>query len=490
MNPLAERRLIYCAVICAVVFLAVFALNGLLSTNFSSGGIITAALLAAPAILALVLLLYPVWPGLILGGTTIAIMLPFPIIFRLEVGLILTGLICAVAVFRKAVSRASPSVFGSLDTLAMGVVTLIVVLRFAYDRPGSLRMGGTGGGGGEAVVFLAGILAYVVTSHLFAEPWDVRRNLAVILGMGLFSFATHAATSFGADIVFGMMSLFYRQLWFLCPLAFAYACHLRQKHPPSLFIPIFYYAILITILLLGSFSPHRSRLLFSVAIIGAVGYCYGRLRTTVLVGLVAIAVVILCALALNKGSLPGPLVRSFSTILPSQNDDSLEFVTEHKLSSETGWSSRFRSRLTAIAWENIRQHPIAGKGFILSLDDLMKLSSRNEEDRIIAQLATSGCYHNAVIELAVFCGLPAALAFVIGYFVGLWRFAVMAKSLENTALKLLCAAMLGFFCAESGQMLMNGSSRDFAVSCILLAAMRGIYVRHTMSLRQAEPARL
>jgi O-antigen ligase len=226
--------------------------------------------------------------------------------------------------------------------------------------------------------------------------------------------------------------------------------------------------------MLGVFSIHRSRLLFSMGILLAVAYAYKELKRTAVVLAAVVLIGISSALALNAGWLPPSVARTFSTIVPSRVSDPAELSRTHGISGEMGWKSPFRVELMKIAWPNIRQHPLVGKGFILNMDDF---TYDRGVGGAVKRLATSGLYHNAIVELAVFCGLPAAIAFTFAYCIGVWRFAGILRDISDYRLHLLCASVFGFFAATSGQMLMNGGARDFTAICILLAVMRGIVVR-------------
>lgn len=130
-----------------------------------------------------------------------------------------------------------------------------------------------------------------------------------------------------------------------------------------------------------------------------------------------------------------------------------------------------------------------GKGFGFTRDELMMQTYvSGSREQMMSQLATSGIYHNVVIELAVFCGLPLAVLFVLAYLFSLIKFIRFAPGVDDPGFRMMAAALLGFFVAESGQMLMNGGGRDFYYICMLMGTMRGLRVlvaeRETEALRE------
>ena len=142
-------------------------------------------------------------------------------------------------------------------------------------------------------------------------------------------------------------------------------------------------------------------------------------------------------------------------------------------------------------WEQIKEHPIFGKGFAFTTSEMIASMSYIDVDihvqrafEGIAALAMTGGYHNAVFELMVFCGIPAAILFVVAYFGIFVQFMKWCKSLPNMPLKIFSAGMAGYFVQASGQMLMNGSGAMFGQICVILGIMSGLMIQNTAGHRQ------
>jgi hypothetical protein len=126
---------------------------------------------------------------------------------------------------------------------------------------------------------------------------------------------------------------------------------------------------------------------------------------------------------------------------------------------------------------------------VISRADLgFALSGRGDKERTLLGLAMAGGYHNSVLALAVFSGIPSAIAFTLALVVGAWRFYRIGRGTWVSDTRMLQAATLGFFFPCVGQMLMNGMGSSFYVVCVLLGAMRGFCVRDERMRREARAA--
>ena len=118
-----------------------------------------------------------------------------------------------------------------------------------------------------------------------------------------------------------------------------------------------------------------------------------------------------------------------------------------------------------------------GKGFAFSREELIMVSDQASKSANREGLAVAGGYHNSVLQLAVSCGVPAALLFLIVYAAVSIAFVRAAKSrIKDPYTLALCAGILGTFAANSGQMFMNGGPYHMFITCVMLGAMRGILV--------------
>jgi O-antigen ligase len=158
----------------------------------------------------------------------------------------------------------------------------------------------------------------------------------------------------------------------------------------------------------------------------------------------------------------------------------LDLPRRYRGSAELGWHSDFRRTMNALAWRKIRRHPIVGNGFAFTREELVAVVGaarrgglRNAQEA----LATSGGYHNTLIQMAVICGIPTVLLFVIAFVAIPRRFAMLVRSVADPQTTVFAALLLGFFVASSVQMLTNGSGVDLFVVCCLLGIMNGIMYR-------------
>jgi len=196
----------------------------------------------------------------------------------------------------------------------------------------------------------------------------------------------------------------------------------------------------------------------------------------------AVAGCVIVSIFLFSGPSEMPLMisRSLSIVLPVSPERVDEFAREFSASDERGWASPFRAELNRLAWYEISHNPLFGKGFVLSRDEIVWSFSRPRSfEEATKKLAVTGMYHDSLVELAVFCGIPAVVFFVISFFRVAIRFFHLVPDIADKKLKVLSSGLLGFFVATSGQMLMNGGGRDFFYMCVLLGVLRGIYVRCT-----------
>jgi O-antigen ligase len=141
-----------------------------------------------------------------------------------------------------------------------------------------------------------------------------------------------------------------------------------------------------------------------------------------------------------------------------------------------GWADDFRLKLYEYAWDKIKEHPVAGNGFILDVSEAVGILTVYNEDAKIELLAFGGSYHNTILELAVKLGLPAAFIFcfiavIIPY--RLYRQLLVAPPGE---IKTWGMALLAFWVANTGMLLMNGSSREFFACMVVNGFMAALSV--------------
>jgi hypothetical protein len=433
-------------------------------------------MLLAPHLMVAMMAASSFWVGLGLGGIGLTFSIPLPLMQRLEFGMILMVMLLALVTLRAAFLRRKQSLLSTVEDRLMAVVTVAIVLRILYDRPGSAHMGESGGLA-EAFYMGLGAVSYFVMARLITMgEWSARptsRLMMILLTLGAIVQGVSLGMAEGWETA--VRGVFGLQLWFLSALVLSWTL-LRAKRGGQTGTPqLLPYLVMAGTMILSVITPFRSRPVFAVGIVMTVAYVHGRLRRLGTVTLGGLALVMLLWYVGGSDRVPFVVTRSLSTIMPVSHDMAVEYANQFGSSSEVGWGSGFRADLNRMAWERIRERPLAGKGFTFSRDELVMQSYiSGSREEMMAHLAVSGIYHNVIVELAVFCGLPLAALFVLSYLFSLVKFIRFAPGIRDPDYRMLAAALVGFLVAESGQMLMNGGGRDFYYICLLLGAMRGL----------------
>ncbi len=471
---------------CVMLGLAFMAGYRLLVDGVSVSSILGAAVMLTPHLMVAMLAASPFWVGLGLGGIGLTFSIPLQLLYRIEFGMVISGLLVVMVFLRFAFVSRKYSILVSIEDRLMAVVAVVILVRILYDHPGSARMGESGGLA-EAFYIGLGVLCYFMMARLTGMGgWAVRSTFRLMLAMlTLVALAQGVIAGREYGWAVAVRSAFGLQLWFLCAMVLSWALGRANRSDPTRGPQILPYLVILGTMILSVVSPFRSRPVFAVGIVMAVAYVHGRLRRLGTVVLAGLGLVVLLWFIAGSDSVPFVVSRSLSTIMPVSETRAAEFSNEFKSSAEFGWGSDFRAALNQMAWARIRERPLAGAGFTFTREELIMQSyASGAQETLLAQLALSGIYHNVVLELAVFCGLPLAALFVIAYLISLVKFIRFAPGISDPDFRMIAAALLGFFVAESGQMLMNGGGRDFYHICMLLGAMRGLRV--WVAAREAE----
>ncbi|MFO7871845.1 MAG: hypothetical protein R6V03_10505 [Kiritimatiellia bacterium] len=460
------------------VILTIGAFVSLLKSGFGSRGIIQAIVLLTPVVALILIANRAYWPGIMLAAVAVPYRIPIAVLHRLPIATILLIFLMGICTLRRALGKGLPRITLQFDSLCMTGVLMILGARFVYDRPGSAMFGQTGGGG-EAAIFILSVMAYFLFSRITAEHWDHHRNLIVLVLILSIITCTRLLTLSISGAFYLLLSLFNRTMWLLAPIVLSLVIHRQTQNAERAGPPFLSWVIMLLIIAMAAVSPHRSRPFFAAGSIITVSFVYYRASTNTIFLASVTALVLAVLLAYGGGELPVVLSRSFSTIVPVPRHEFYQYARDLNLSRETGWGSGFRAYLWNLAYQKISLHPIVGNGFTFSRVELMNaLGASGAIEEASQALAVSGAYHNSVIELAVFCGVPSALLFVSAYIFRFIAFVPFARKLGGGNLKIICAGSLGFLTAVTGQMLMNGGSYDFFTVCLLMGYMRGIQNAH------------
>lgn len=429
------------------------------------------------------------WIGLVLGFLTVSVSIPYPILSKLSLGFICIALITLNCfsddVLKKDVfSRVYSS---SFESKLMVFVAFIIAMRFLYDKPFSVELGSRGGGA-QAVYFLMGALAYFIILKTASQDWNVKRNYRVLIIILIIStiidwtiarlipFLEYGGEGGYLDLINGF---FWGPIWFLSPLSLATILDNQEKRGSNwLSDNLQLIGIIGLTLFLAITTPFRSRIYFVIIMVIAVSYAYNRTKKMLLLlGIMVSSIILVVSTGFIK--VQDQTIRSLSTILTTEDVQLVSTL------GETGWSSDFRWTLFQTAWADIQMSPLIGRGFSFSKEELFNTFFAAEGILVGAagsmqSLALSGVYHNSILQLAAFCGIPCALAFSIVIIVCLIKFLIYIKKRKHDDNYVLTVGMLGFFVPNIGQLLMNGSGHEFFIVCVLMGIMGGLMIKNEL----------
>lgn len=461
------------------VFLCILSLKTLFQYRLGAYGMLMTLATISPIILVLFIAGFKHWAGIVLGCLAFEYTIPLPLLQRLYFAPLFAVTIGGLYLLKEIMQTKTPRVADSPDAALLLVGAGICLARFLVDRPGSAMLGAQYGGAGEAVMFLFGFAGYFLVCEIVRGPWNISANFRNMSGLIVIAASISIAVGFARFNQYAFLAIFQQPVWFLSALLLSVLLDGnnrpagdagRQKKAPQL-----YWATAAIVMLLAVMTPHRSRPVFALAIILSTAYAYNKLSTAIKAGTAAFLLVLLILLAVGSGRLPFVVMRSVSTIIPVPQQYVQQATRDYGFSGETGWRSGFRAELFRLGWMRIKRDPLFGKGFKFSQDDLMLARSVGGDVESAARgLAVTGAYHNAILELIVFCGIPAGVLVMVAYIKRLLQFLKTVRRYPPSAGKKMAVALFGYFAAMSGQMLMNGGAQHFAYVMILLGAMKGM----------------
>lgn len=454
------------------IYLLGYVISSIVMIRLLQGGtfnLLQASALISPFVLILMLRFRPYWLSFAIALLPLNYSFPILLIDRLNVGVLFITFLLLFYLADTAMDSEYRRMDLDLTTVLMICLAIGITLRLLYDRPGSARIGGTGGSG-QAILYFLGAWGYFAVRSISAQLAFPDKHIRIILVIGLFSLAFVVLRSVISQGDFYTGLFYHRQMWLIAAVVLSMIIASSKLIHSKL--PWFYIAGFI-FLALSALTPHRSRPVFALFSFSAIAYIYGRLQKASFILILLGAAAMGGVSFFSSGVIPQMMQRSLSIVIPIIDKDRVTF-------GEVGWKSGFRAEMTKLAWKNIKRNPLAGKGFKFSREEISFSRLRHDPmSRLRGRMATTGTYHNSVLALSVFCGLPLGLLFLVLFFGISGRFLQFARKLENGPTKKLSALILGFFIASSGQMLMNGAGYDFFCICVLLGTMSGIMYKRT-----------
>ena len=409
------------------------------------------------------------WHGLALGllpGTLFTFnaygmsSINFSFLFTLFVILV----IFSHAIFKKRdMKRSEPR---KVEDFIMFLILGYVSIRLIYDRPGLIAFGAGEGGLMLSLFFWLGAAGFFAYKALCFRIKPSLKNLNMVIFFGILIEIHQAFRSvqIGQRMWFQELAGF--PSWMLLPILLVFCLEKRKK------LGFHFWAISSFFLLLGLVADHRTRLFFMAGIILLIAFFYKRFRrafiTLAIIGTIGIGGMV------GSGHVPDVVRRPLSIIFPSIAAEGTDLRYGRRA---VGFKDDFRARLYRMAWKEIKQHPILGKGVGLNVYEALDILAGDRSDNRIGMLALSGSYHNTYVSVAVKLGLPIAFLF-------LWiSFAVpirLGRSIYNhpdTANRQLSVILIAFLFGVIFFASINGGHKSFYIISIVLGYMSYLHTQ-------------
>lgn len=468
-----------------------------LQQGFSIVRIMRMLLLLAPILMILFFSVRAVWPALVLTTMASFVDVPLPLLDRLSISFVMVAGVTVFVIARIAIDKNTRGIFGNTQGWMMFVAALIVMMRLIYDRPGSARIGGRGGLG-EAVYYVLGVIGFFSMTYLARGNWDIKKNARWMFYMGIIVAVFYFIPRIHSE--YGYARLFRRPIWLLLAIILAYTLNRFRNVSFLDFRKWTPYVLMGGILLLCAVQPHRRSVLMGLAMILSIAFVYRRFKRTAFFVLVGGGLALMLLIIFFPQGIPWSMKRALSVIVPITEDQALFLHRERGYSFEVGWASEFRTFMYQLAFQRIRSNPLFGMGFSYSVEEILhefNSVSGKFGSRGIYALALAGGYHNSILSLAVFCGLPAAIMFCLSSVITTIRFlkVMLRRTQDRPEMRFMGAVFLGFLSPGIIIMLVNGMAYEFFMVGCVLGLMNGLTMRIESEARvkaavAAPPARM
>jgi len=435
-----------------------------------------------------------------IGVGLIPLIITFPVAFlnRFPLSIWFSFGVLACIIGAACMKQYQRPVLSSIPGFLLTLCFLIMLGRILYDRPGMATMGAGEGGARQAFMYIAALPAFWAYSKCAAEDnWKITPVLWVLFLLLAFAFV-HRMVFSGIlgrgggedDVQSGIFyNLYSRPGWLLYSLLLAWVIFYFQIRKKTFWFNILLIGGCAAILGFSVLSGHRRTLLFAMGTVGLITYIYRyHGRSWFFVGAGGI-IGLLVMLQLGPDLLPGMVRRSVSLVIPISEAEQQQIRGEVG-SSEFGFENEFRKRLYARAMEDIQANPFFGSGFTFETEELMKLYTGADplEERI-DRLSATGAFHNCLLTIAAFSGLPAAIFFTLGSLWLLGKATYCARRCPDPMQKLLLVALIGMVPPLYGHMVLNGAGQDFFRTCLILGVINGLihHPRFRQGRKKLEP---
>lgn len=459
MNENTIKRSFTLLILMGITLFAAFQLvSG--GSGIRTFGLMRALAIISPALLILFMKMRPVWIGLLIGlGASSGGEIPVPLFDVLPLHVIFGSIAFGILLLYHIMQRQRVWPLGP-DSRFILATLCVALFWFAVQRPGSYRMGAGTAGLSRTVQMTASFLFFPVAAYTVAHGFDLKKNFRLILILGLVFYMRsigQMATRLGVEPVFTQLSMM--SFWILAPFLLAGLLFKAQKAFGWILLADLWVGY---ILLTGLLATHRSRILMGVGVVLICAWAFRRLKRYAV--LMVLALIVSLPFFLSRG-VPEKVKRAASMFLPA----SVVGYKEGTLESEMGWKSDFRIEMAARGWEKIKSSPFFGHGAAISVEEAWGVayaasSAKDAYGRRQEFLEMGGSYHNMIMTLLVYYGVPAGLLclFAIGRsaYKGIRLIRAESPCGEGGGWLTWHAAMMGSMWAYLVQFLVNGSQRD------------------------------
>jgi len=352
------------------------------------------------------------------------------------------------------------------EDLIMFSILVYVTIRLLHDRPGLIAFGSSQGGLIASLFFVLGTAGFFAYKALCFRVKPSLKNLNMVVFFGVLIQIHGAFRSVRMGNRMWFQELGGPASWMLLSALLVLCLEKRKK------IGFHFWAISSFFLLLGIVADHRTRLFFIAGIILLIAFFYKKFRRAVItlgiIGVIGIGGMV------GSGHVPDVIHRPLSLIFPSIAEEGNNLNYGYR---NVGFEDNFRARLYEMAWGEIKQHPIVGRGLGLDVYKALEVLAGGRGDNHIGLLGLSGAYHNTYVGVAVKLGLPTALLFL---WVSLFIPIRLGRSIyhhPNTANRQLSVILIAFWLGVFSFSLINGAHWSFYIISIVLGYMSYLYTQ-------------
>jgi len=465
-------------ILTALYTLAVLFLTAkLLSYDFIITKLIYLGVALLPIFLIIIISLQEYWLILALVAIIPTSKIPLPLLDALSFSYVINAGILFLVIAEITINkRVDKKVFLQFPSKAMAILFFWSLARFIYDRPGAGSTGAVGGLSSALPTVLVGACYFSVL--LLALKTEIKKNHIKVLWTCLIILTVEIIYDniFSYIPLGGFISIFSSPTaWFIALLAITYP--LQKAKETNFKNDVFLMLATMLIILLSTISKNRLPLVSMVVALGFAYFLYGVAIKYIRILIPAIIIVYTIAIFAPE-NIPKSAMRTFSLITPSY------FMNNKNITKglgEIGWQSNWRAELAKIAFMEMKEKPLTGKGFSFSYSELYynAMIARTGDTALYGGLLSSGGYHNALLFLGVKLGIPITILFIAILLNIYVRFLIFTKRLDNTTIKQFAVLLSSVFVCMLGQLLTNGGPIQLFNTSVMLGIMQGIMLRET-----------